>query len=453
VIDPIRDFRRRLVEAAAERRVPTRFGTGLFQDSARDVYDANGLHVREGVLASAAELAADADQAMTAFHHRRVVVEGAQPELAAAFAELGWTAQEHVVMVRRRPPDRAVDTSAVREVPFEALVPARRLATLREPWGYLALADALDRAKRRVMRAVETRFFAVFAGDEPAAYCELRSDGRVAQIEDVNTLAEHRGRGLGRVVVQAAADAAAGHEVVFLEAFADDWPRELYAKLGFDVVDGRHLFTLLPHPLTRLVLRTPRLELRLGTRAELQALAEVARGGVHPPDVMPFQVPWTDRSGEPTFVAEFVAFHEGNLAAWRPDDWHYEPLAFLDGEPIGVQALGATRFAETRAVLSGSWLGLPWQRRGLGTEMRSAVLALAFDGLGADVAHSGAVGQNEASLGVSRKLGYEHVGTSTVSPRGVAVPHADLELRRESWRPAVDVRIEGLDGVKELFGA
>ena len=36
-------------------------------------------------------------------------------------------------------------------------------------------------------------------------------------------------------MVSAAVDAAvaAGHELVFLVADADDWPRDLYAKLGF----------------------------------------------------------------------------------------------------------------------------------------------------------------------------------------------------------------------------
>lgn len=54
-------------------------------------------------------------------------------------------------------------------------------------------------------------------------------------------------------------------------------------------------------PLYDLRLRTPRLELRLGSRAELEALGDVARAGIHPPG-QPFAVPWTDASDEPGFV-------------------------------------------------------------------------------------------------------------------------------------------------------
>src|SRR4051794_18330350 len=49
-----------------------------------------------------------------------------------------------------------------------------------------------------------------------------------------------------------------------------------------------------PWPLHNLVLRTPRLELRPDDDAGLRELVAEARLGVHPPDYMPFTVPWTD---------------------------------------------------------------------------------------------------------------------------------------------------------------
>jgi RimJ/RimL family protein N-acetyltransferase len=438
MLDLIQAFRRDLAERSAERVVRLAHGVGVFADSTPLVYDANG--VLAAADAPAAELAAEVEAAMETFHHRRVETDGD--------AELGWERTAHLVMARRRPPDRSVDTSQVREVPFDELVPARRLG-----WESEELADQLDEAARRAAAAMPTTYFAAFVDGGVAAYCELRSDGRVAQIEDVETLPPFRGRGLGRAVVQRAMEAARDAEVLFLEAVADDWPRELYAKLGFDVVATRYLHTRPVNPLTGLRLRTPRLELRLGTIAELRALAEVARGGVHPPDQMPFQVPWTDGARDPDFVDRFIAFHEGNVAAWTPESWHYEPIVFHEGRPIGVQALRSTGFAETRTVDSGSWLGLPWQGRGFGTEMRTAALALAFEGLRSRLARSGALLGNEKSLAVSRKLGYREVGVSSVTPRGKPVPHHDLEILPEEVRPVCEVRIEGLERVRGLFGA
>src|SRR5256885_9501597 len=58
------------------------------------------------------------------------------------------------------------------------------------------------------------------------------------------------------------------------------------------------------------------------------------------------------------------------------------------GRPIGVQEVAGRDFAGTRRVSTGSWLGAPHQGHGLGTEMRAAVLELAFRGLGAEVAVS-----------------------------------------------------------------
>jgi len=450
--DRIRAFRHALEEAASERVVPGAHAVGLFADSVANVYDLNYLRADEP--APAVVLAAEADDAMTTFLHRKVVVERNGRDAAAGFAELGWNVTPHLIMARRREPDRVADTSMVREVAFEDLLDARLEVTVAEPSGDVSLSRLLDRGKRRIMAAVPTRFFAAFDDGRVAAYCELRSDGGVAQIEDVNTLPAFRGRGLGRAVVQAAIDAANGtNELVFLEALADDWPKDLYAKLGFDVVDERVLFLLPPSPLTKLRVRTPRLELRLATVAELRELALVAQAGIHDPDRMPFEVAWTDAAGEPGFERGFVEHHVANLRGWRPDEWVLTLVAFAGGQPVGVQSLRGRSFAQERAVDTGSWLGKPWQGRGLGTEMRAAVLQLAFEGLGARRATSGAIQGNPQSLGVSRKLGYAETGSHFVSPRGEPVEHLDLELRAAAFSSPVPVEIEGLEPLLPLFGA
>jgi RimJ/RimL family protein N-acetyltransferase len=201
-------------------------------------------------------------------------------------------------------------------------------------------------------------------------------------------------------------------------------------------------------PLFALKLRTPRLELRLPTQAELEALRDVALAGIHPKEFMPFAIAWTD---DPE-LGLFISYHESRRQDWSPDAWHLELGVWLDGDPVGVQAVTAEQFAQTRTVATGSWLGASFQRRGVGTEMRTAILELAFRGLGAEVTRSGALDGNVASLRVSEKLGYRQVGRSTVAPRGGEVGHADLELRREHWRPPFPVEIEGLAPCLPLFG-
>lgn len=153
-------------------------------------------------------------------------------------------------------------------------------------------------------------------------------------------------------------------------------------------------------------LETPRLALRLGDRAELEALAGVAVGGIHPPDEMPFAVPWTDAAHEPGFADELVAFHEAALADWTPESWTLNLLAFVEGEVVGVQSVAAERFAEERTVQTGSWLGAAAQGRGLGTEMRVAVLELAFGALGrARHAPAGSRAERRSRPGCRRSSG------------------------------------------------
>jgi RimJ/RimL family protein N-acetyltransferase len=205
-------------------------------------------------------------------------------------------------------------------------------------------------------------------------------------------------------------------------------------------------------PLYALRLRTQRLELRLGNREELAALGRLAQKGIHPPEEMPFAIAWTDRSDEEGFVESFVEFHEAALRDWRPEKWSLNLLVFVGPEPAGSQTIGAENFASTRTVGTGSWLGQRFQQRGLGTEMRAAVLELAFRELGAKAATSGAIVGNEASKRVSEKLGYTITGTSTVSPRGEPLAHYDLRIERDAWASPVPVEIAGLGGCLPLFG-
>ncbi|MGI8885959.1 MAG: GNAT family N-acetyltransferase [Gaiellaceae bacterium] len=198
--------------------------------------------------------------------------------------------------------------------------------------------------------------------------------------------------------------------------------------------------------------QTPRLELRLGSRDELAALGRVAGQGVHPPDEMPFAVAWTDEIGEPDFLVGFVAFHEQHLAGWSPHDWTLNLLAWEHGELVGTQTVLATNFFRRQRVATGSWVGRAHQRRSIGTEMRAAVLELAFRGLGAVEAESSWLEGNIASKRVSEKLGYGERGVGEKSPRGVPVREYGVAIERSAWVCPVPVTIEGLEPCLPLFG-
>jgi RimJ/RimL family protein N-acetyltransferase len=202
-----------------------------------------------------------------------------------------------------------------------------------------------------------------------------------------------------------------------------------------------------PWPLRNLVLRTQRLELRPDDDAGLFELIEVAWAGVHPPEYMPFGVPWTDVPDAELGVNS-LRYHWSQRAGLRPDDWHLNFLIRLDGKVIGEQTMSARDFAVTREVSTGSWLGRRFQGHGYGTEMRAAVLSFAFDHLGAVQARTSAYVDNEASLHVSRSLGYVDDGTMRDNRRGE--PAVQLRMlvtadRFATFRPHWKLEVAGLD--------
>jgi RimJ/RimL family protein N-acetyltransferase len=206
-------------------------------------------------------------------------------------------------------------------------------------------------------------------------------------------------------------------------------------------------------PLFGLRLRTPRLELRVPDLDDLAQLAAVAAAGVHDPEYQPFVVPWTE--GTPQERARNTLQWQWSMwGRWSPDDWSLQFVTVADGRVVGTQAIDGKDFAVLREVSTGSWLGRVHHGRGIGTEMRAAVLELAFAGLDAEFATSEAFADNAASYGVSRKLGYRDDGTERHLVGGRAVVGRRLRLDRAGWAAArtVDVRIEGLEPCLPMFG-
>jgi len=199
-----------------------------------------------------------------------------------------------------------------------------------------------------------------------------------------------------------------------------------------------------PWPLWHLVLRTPRLELRPDDDAGLAELMAEACHGVHPPEEMPFGMPWTD-APPADLVRNGMRFYWQQRSMTTPADWNMNFLIRLDGKVIGCQSMRAKDFAIRQEVSTGSWIGLRHQGNGIGTEMRAAVLMLAFDHLGAHTARSDAYVDNAKSNAVSRKLGYEPDGTFTDVRRGRKATQTRLKVTRETFRrPPWPTEISGL---------
>ncbi|GAA4221958.1 RimJ/RimL family protein N-acetyltransferase [Streptosporangium album] len=204
-------------------------------------------------------------------------------------------------------------------------------------------------------------------------------------------------------------------------------------------------------PIFRLRVTTPRLELRIPSLDDLDELGDRAAEGVHDPGFKPFLFPWTD--AEPAGRARStIQFQFGQWSQWSPEKWGCSFVAVLDGQVVGTQELAATDFAVTREVSTGSWIGQRFQGRGIGTEMRSAVLHLAFDGLGAQHATSGAFADNHASYAVSRKLGYLDDGIQIHNRRGKAAQLRRLRLPRDRWSTPAGFEIHDLEPCLPLFG-
>jgi len=211
-------------------------GVVLSTPSLAAVWALNQLRVTAPIGFEA--LVALADEQLTGFEYRHIVVEDQQSgaALEGQFASAGWRVERELLMVLAGAPDRVPDMGVVADAGEDEVleVMARWHA---EGWSPAAdeLAQLVEFG-RRASRAHGDRLLCVRSSDgRVVAVSKLRSHERIAQIEDVYTVPEARGRGYARALVSRAAEFAlgGGSRLIFIEADDNDWPKELYARLGF----------------------------------------------------------------------------------------------------------------------------------------------------------------------------------------------------------------------------
>ena len=203
------------------------------------VYDANHVVVLEhGFAMSLQEVSAAADEIQAGLPNRIVefVTCPESEPLAAAFRNAGWLEEPLGVMVRGREPDRRVDTSSVRVVDESSMRPARAASIIGEPWATLDAVAQVREKQERVARGVLTTPLGVIDEGMVVSFWEVYRVDEIALIESVATVPDHRRRGYTRAVVTRALELTADRRPVFLLMDPDDWPQQLYARLGMDDV-------------------------------------------------------------------------------------------------------------------------------------------------------------------------------------------------------------------------
>lgn len=207
-------------------------------------------------------------------------------------------------------------------------------------------------------------------------------------------------------------------------------------------------------PFFDLRVRTPRLELRPACSVDdTTALAALAAAGIHEPDFMPFEVGWSTLES-PELERNAMLHYWQMWGGFSADRWTVLFAIVADGVVVGTQGVGAASFPELRTVGTGSWLGREHQGKGIGKEMRAAVLHFAFAGLGAQRAETAAWHDNAASLGVTRSLGYVENGDDVkLRPGGGPDVQFRFKMDRATWesRRRDDIEIVGLDACLPLF--
>jgi uncharacterized protein (DUF952 family)/GNAT superfamily N-acetyltransferase len=235
-------FDRSLAQRRAAAVVPVTQGFAVLDPRVASSYEHNTLWMAGAP--DAATIRSDSDRVLAGLGHRRVMLDAPPPD------DLGWEIDEFRLLVR----DASVPIPTVAELAVEA-VELEVVASLWDTMWRLQLPGVSDDVVEQLVRregianahcAVTDLVVRDPHDGHPVAGTQLRIDGATAAIEAVLTRPDWRHRRCATAVVTEAIRraTAAGCDVVFLAALADDWPRSWYERLGFREVGARWEATL-----------------------------------------------------------------------------------------------------------------------------------------------------------------------------------------------------------------
>jgi RimJ/RimL family protein N-acetyltransferase len=208
------------------------------------------------------------------------------------------------------------------------------------------------------------------------------------------------------------------------------------------------------YPPLNVQIHTPTLSLLGATDALLERLLPIVRKGVATEPPWPFDDPMSLYKDSPDREWSWLRSIWSGRGKVNESFWRLYFVVVIDEEPVGMQDLIATDFATFGTVQSFSWLSPDIRRRGLGREMRHAILHLAFEGLGARRACSDAFADNVASNRVSAALGYQPNGIDWATRREEPADLHRWLLTREQWQAIRrdDITLHSVEDCRPVLG-
>src|SRR4051812_43014560 len=245
-----------LAEAGAEV-IPTRYGRVIRQAAFPHVYDANLVRrarLREDTLDDALEQFAQPLRAVGA-RHLQLTLDGADvPEaLAPLLRRRGFVRDRLLAMtldgplLRPRAPG-VVLKRVPDEAPWDAFAFAMDRMNREEAWYAPSVSMEIVGSMRAKSERGALHVFVAERDRRVVGTVGLAIHRGVASVFSVGTLPEARRRGVGRTLVIDTVERAqaAGADLVYLIARAEDSPKDMYRKLGFHAELGFDVWLRLP---------------------------------------------------------------------------------------------------------------------------------------------------------------------------------------------------------------